>query len=46
MNSLLTEIHNFAMFFETILSVLVFTGLGAGTLIVLGYEIATKRRMP
>jgi hypothetical protein len=40
----MTEVHNVAMFFEMILAVLTFTGLGAGALIVLGYEISTKRR--
>ena len=44
MNSLGSELHNIAMFFETILAVMTFTGLGAGTLIVLGYELSTKRR--
>lgn len=44
MTSLLAEIHNIALFFETILAVATFTGLGAGVLIAVGYELATKRR--
>lgn len=44
MTSLVAEIHNIAMFFETILAVATFTGLGVGVLIVVGYELQTKRR--
>ena len=44
MNSLLAEVHNIAQFFEAILAVLTFTGLGVGIVIAVGYELATKRR--
>jgi len=44
MNSLLAEIHNIAMFFETILLVGVYTGSIVVVAVTLGYELATKRR--
>lgn len=44
MSSLQAEIHNIALFFETILAVATFTGLGLGVLIALGYELQTKRK--
>lgn len=45
MTSLLTEIHNLAMFFEAILLVAIYTGGAAAVLIALGYELQTKRRI-
>ena len=44
MNSLLTELHNIALFFETILLVGIYTGSIFSLLIVIGYELQTKRR--
>lgn len=44
MNSLLNEIHNIAMFFETILLVAVYTGGAVSVLIAFGYELSNKRR--
>jgi hypothetical protein len=43
-NSVFAEIHNIFLFFKMIFEVLVFTGLGAGSLIAFGYELQTKRR--
>lgn len=44
MTSLLAEIHNIALFFEAILAVATFTGIGVGVLVAVGYELQTKRR--
>ncbi len=46
MNPILAEIHNFFLFFETLLWVGVYTGLIVVPLIALGYEFQTKRRYP
>jgi hypothetical protein len=42
--SLLAEIHNIAMFFESILLVGCYTGGVVAVLIAVGYELQTKRR--
>jgi hypothetical protein len=44
MNSIFAEIHNIAMFFETILLVGCYTGGAVAVLIAVGYELQTKRR--
>jgi hypothetical protein len=45
MTSLLAEIHNLFLFFECIVEVGFYTGLGLIPLIVIGYELQTKRRI-
>lgn len=40
----LGELHNIAMFFETILLVGFYTGGAVAVLIAFGYELQTKRR--
>ena len=45
MNSILAEIHNLLLFFEAILEVACYTGLIVVPFVVIGYEIATKRRI-
>jgi hypothetical protein len=44
MPDLLSEVRNLLLFVRCVLVVLVVTGLGAGALIALGYEVASKRR--
>ena len=44
MTSFLAELHNIAMFFETILLVGCYTGGAVAVLIAFGYELQTKRR--
>ncbi len=43
MTDILAEVHNVAMFFETILLVGVYTGAIVIVAIALGYELTTKR---
>jgi len=43
MTSLLAEIHNIFLFFECILEVACFTGLILVPVVVIGYELQTKR---
>lgn len=43
-SSLAAEVHNVFLFFETIVLAGVFTGLALVPFILLGYELATKRR--
>lgn len=45
MTSLLAEVHNLFLFFECIVEVGFFTGLAVVPLIVIGYELQTKRRI-
>lgn len=42
--SILAEVHNLYLFFEAIVLAGVFTGLALVPFILLGYELATKRR--
>ena len=44
MTSLFAELHNIAMFFEMLLFVGLYTGSILSLLIVIGYELQTKRR--
>jgi hypothetical protein len=44
MTNILAEIHNVFLFFKCIVEVACFTGLALVSLIVLGYELQTKRR--
>jgi hypothetical protein len=45
MTSLLAEVHDIFLFFKCIVEVGFFTGLGVVPLILLGYELQTKRRI-
>jgi hypothetical protein len=44
MPNLLAEIHNIFLFVKCIVEVAFFTGLALVPLIVIGYELQTKRR--
>ena len=45
MPDLFAELRNFFLFLEAVFEVLIFTGLGAASLVVFGYEITSKRRI-
>lgn len=44
MTSLLAEVHNVFLFLKCIVEVAFFTGLAVVPLVLLGYELQTKRR--
>lgn len=44
--SFMAELQNILMMFQVILYVAVYTGSIVSVTVILGYELATKRRMP